>query len=64
MPDHPRVQAHGKQVMLDGRHLADAVSEGAAEAIAIALNYLDPVNIEQGNWLGGDDLDKLDRLYA
>jgi len=34
-----RVTAHGKQLKLDGRHLADCISDEAAEAIAIVLNY-------------------------
>ena len=34
-----RVTAHGKQVKLDGEHLADARSQLAAEAIANALQY-------------------------
>lgn len=36
----PRVTWHGKQVMLDDRHLADAVSEEAAIVIAICLNNI------------------------
>lgn len=34
-----RIIAHGKQLKLDGRHLADCISSKAAEAIAIVLNY-------------------------
>lgn len=40
MDSEPRVTAHGKQVKLDGEHLADARDDEAAEAIAIALNYV------------------------
>jgi len=39
MTDDLRVTCHGKQLKLDGRHLADCVSDQAAEAIAICLNY-------------------------
>lgn len=35
--DEPRVIARGKQVLLDKRHLADAVSEDVAKVIAICL---------------------------
>jgi hypothetical protein len=35
-----RVTSHGKQVMLDGAHLADCVSELAANALADALEYI------------------------
>lgn len=35
-----RVAAHGKQLKLDGDHLADCRDEAAAEAIAIALNRI------------------------
>lgn len=38
-PDERRVIAVGKQVLLDDRHFADAVSEKAAMAIADALEY-------------------------
>lgn len=44
MPDEPRVQAHGKQVMLDGRHLADAVSEEAAKVIALCVQFCRDTN--------------------
>lgn len=37
--DERRVTAVGKQVLLDGDHFADAVSEKAAMAIADALEY-------------------------
>lgn len=33
-----RVTAHGKEVCLDGRHLADARDDEAAAVIAICLN--------------------------
>lgn len=33
-----RVTACGKQVMLDGKHLADARDELAAKVIALAMN--------------------------
>jgi hypothetical protein len=36
MPD--RITVHGKQIKLDGEHLADAVSEEAADVIATCLN--------------------------
>lgn len=35
--ERPRVRSNGKQVLLDDKHLADAKSEAAAEAIALAL---------------------------
>lgn len=38
--DTCRVTAYGKQVKLDGEHLADARDDEAAEAIAVALNYV------------------------
>lgn len=34
-----RIKSSGKEVLMDGRHLADAVDEGAAEAIALALTF-------------------------
>jgi hypothetical protein len=34
-----RCSAHGKQVMLDGVHFADAISNEAAVVIACALNH-------------------------
>lgn len=34
------VTAHGKQVMLAGKHLADARDEIAARALADALEYI------------------------
>jgi hypothetical protein len=37
-----RATAHGKQLLLDGAHLADARSEDAAAVIAVALNALSP----------------------
>ena len=37
-----RVTTHGKQIKLDGRHLADAISEEAAQALATALEYAGP----------------------
>ena len=36
----PRVTSCGKQVLLDGQHFADAVSEVAAAGLADALNYV------------------------
>lgn len=36
--DTQRVTAHGKEVCLDGRHLADADGDEAAAVIAICLN--------------------------
>lgn len=39
MSNDRRVTAVGKQVLLDGAHLADAVSEDAAKALADALEY-------------------------
>jgi hypothetical protein len=38
--EHRRVRSAGKQVLLDDRHLADAISEDAAAAIADALEYI------------------------
>jgi hypothetical protein len=35
-----RATAHGKQLKLDGRHLADCISDQAAEALAICLNRI------------------------
>lgn len=35
----PRTQANGKQIMLDGKHLADARDPLAAEVITIMLNH-------------------------
>ena len=49
--NHPdrRVTAHGKQVKLDGAHLADARDEQAAAAIALALNWAGvPIPRDQG----------------
>jgi len=37
MSAEPRITRAGKQVLLDGAHLADAVSDEAADVIAIAL---------------------------
>lgn len=34
-----RVTTLGKEMLLDGSHLADFVSPEAAEAVAVALNY-------------------------
>lgn len=34
----PRVTTNGKQVLLDGQHLADGRDTDAAEVIAIVLN--------------------------
>ena len=38
LEDAPRVTVHGKELQLDGHHLADCISDEAAEAIAICLN--------------------------
>ena len=46
MTDEPRVTHCGKQIMLDGHHLADAVSPEAAEVIAICVNYARPDDID------------------
>jgi hypothetical protein len=35
-----RCQAVGKQVLLDGQHLCDALNEPAAVVIAVAVNNL------------------------
>ena len=49
----PRVTHHGKQVLLDSEHLADAVSAEAAEVIAICVeragldNITDPAEREK-----------------
>jgi hypothetical protein len=37
-----RLTVCGKQIKLDGQHLADAVSEEAAQVIAISLNTTGP----------------------
>jgi hypothetical protein len=34
-----RIKVYGKQVTLDGEHLADAVNEEAAQGIAAALDF-------------------------
>ena len=34
-----RLTTHGKELLLDGDHLADFVSDEAAQAVAVALNY-------------------------
>jgi hypothetical protein len=34
-----RITRCGKEILLDGRHLADAVDDGAAEVITLALTY-------------------------
>lgn len=40
MPDNqPRVTVHGKQLKLDGQHLADARDELAAKALGSALQH-------------------------
>lgn len=39
MTDQPRITRCGKQLMLDGNHLADAIDERAAEAMEICLNH-------------------------
>lgn len=39
MSDERRATSCGKQVLLDGQHLADAKSEAAAAGIADALQY-------------------------
>lgn len=37
----PRITSFGKQVLLDGAHFADARTDAAAQAIAIALEWRD-----------------------
>ncbi|MBB4859679.1 hypothetical protein HNO88_003008 [Novosphingobium chloroacetimidivorans] len=59
-----RVTFCGKQIMIDGKHLADAASPEAAEAIAICLNHADPAAVDEGTWLRGDDLVKVEALFA
>jgi hypothetical protein len=34
-----RITCAGKEILLDGRHIADAVDENTAEIIAIVLTY-------------------------
>lgn len=36
--DEQRITASGKQLMMDGRHLADCIDDRAAVVIAICLN--------------------------
>lgn len=37
--DEARITAEGKEILLDGKHFADAVSPEAAIAIANAMTY-------------------------
>jgi hypothetical protein len=37
-----RFTAHGKQVLFDGQHYADAIDNEAAKAIAYAMNRIIP----------------------
>jgi hypothetical protein len=50
MPE-PRVRACGKQLQLDGRHLADCRDYEAAEVIAICLNR---AGVSQNDWPVGE----------
>ena len=46
----PRITAHGKQLMLDGKHLADARDIEAAEVMAFVLsNHFLPCSVSDEN---------------
>lgn len=55
----PRTQANGKQIMFDGKHLADARDPLAAEVIAIMLNHA-----SMPCWIPVETMDKIREFFA
>lgn len=53
-----RVHCHGKELLLDGHHLADMVSEEAAEVVAICLNR------GGSQHMSSDEAAKVGRFFA